>query len=73
MQQIGFRVARLAGLRRIYGVDYSLRVNTASVIVQAPTSGQPELATAVQQLTSRLVAEADSLMRNATVGGILAT
>ena len=71
MQQLGFRIARLAGLPRVYGVDYSLRVNTAGVMVQALTSGQPELAGAVQQLTSRLVAEADSLMRHATVGEIL--
>jgi len=73
MQQLGFRVAKLAGLPRVYGVDYSLRVNTANVMVQALTSGQPELATAVQQLTARLVAEADSLMRHGTVGEILAT
>ena len=71
MQQLGFRIARLAGLPRVYGVDYSLRVNTAGVMVQAHTSGQPALAGAVQHLTSRLVAEADSLIRHATVGEIL--
>jgi uncharacterized small protein (DUF1192 family) len=72
MQQAGFRVARLAGLPRIHGVDYDLDVNVAGVMVWALTHGQPELATAAQQLSARLVAEADSLMRHATVGAIIA-
>jgi hypothetical protein len=73
MQQLGFRVAKAAGLPRIYGVDYRLGVNMAPVMVWALMNGQPELAQAAQALTSRLIAEADSMMRNATVGEILAT
>jgi hypothetical protein len=71
MQQLGFRVARLAGLARIYGVDYDLDVNLAGVMVWALTHGQPELATAAQTLSARLLAEADSMMRHATVGEII--
>ena len=72
MQQLGFRVARSAGLPRIYGVDYNLDVNVAAVLVWALTHGQPELATAAQSLSARLIAEADSLMKHATVGEIVA-
>ena len=72
MQQLGFRIARRAGLPRIYGVDYRLDVNVAGVMVWALTHGQPELAAAAQALTTRLLAEADSLMKNATVGAIVA-
>ena len=73
MQQIGFRVARAARLPRIYGVDFDLDVNVASVMVWALTHGQPDLASAAQSVTSRLVAEADSMMKNATVGEIIRT
>ena len=72
MQQLGFRLARLAGLPRIYGVDYALDVNLGGVMVWALTHGQPELATAAQTLSARLLAEADSMMRHATVGEIIA-
>ena len=71
MQQLGFRVARRAGLPRIHGVDYDLDVNVAAVMVWALTHGQPELATAAQSLSARLLAEADSMMRNASVGAIV--
>ena len=73
MQQIGFRVARAARLPRIYGVDYDLDVNVAAVMVWALTHGQPDLASAAQSVTTRLVAEADSMMKNATVSEILRT
>lgn len=73
MQQLGFRVAKLAGLPRVYGVDYPLRLTASGVMVQALMGGQPEIATAVQQLTTRLVPEAESLMRHASVSEILAT
>jgi Family of unknown function (DUF5694) len=72
MQQLGFRAAKLAGLPRIYGVDYDLDVNLAGVMVWALTHGQPELATAAQTLGTRLVAEADSMMKHATVSEIIA-
>jgi len=71
MQQLGFRVAKAAQLPRIYGVDYDLDVNLASVMVWAITHGQSELATAAQSLTTRLITEADSLMKHATVGEII--
>ena len=71
MQQLGFRVARRAGLPRIHGVDHDLDVNVAAVMVWALTHGQPELATAAQRLSARLLAEADSMMRNASVGAIV--
>jgi hypothetical protein len=71
MQQLGFRVAKAAGLPRIYGVDYDLDVNLASVMVWALTHGQPELASAAQSLSARLLAEADSMMKHATVGEIV--
>ena len=71
MQQIGFRVARAAKLPRIYGVDYDLDVNVAAVMVWALTHGQPDLASAAQSVTARLVAEADSMMKHATVGEII--
>src|SRR5574338_230009 len=67
MQQLGFRIAKGAGLPRIYGVDYDLDVNLAPVMVWALTHGQPELATAAQSLSMRLIAEADSMMKHATV------
>ena len=73
MQQLGFRVARAARLPRIYGVDFDLDVNVASVMVWALTHGQPDLASAAQSVTARLVAEVDSMMRNATVGEIIRT
>ena len=73
MQQLGFRVARAARLPRIYGVDFDLDVNVASVMVWALTHGQPDLASAAQSVTSRLVAEADSMMKNGTVGEIIRT
>ena len=72
MQQLGFRVARSMGLPRIYGVDYDLDVNLAAVMVWALTHGQPELATAAQSISARLVSEADSMMKHATVGDIIA-
>jgi hypothetical protein len=72
MQQLGFRVAKAAGLARVYGVDYRLGVNMAPVMVWALMNGQSELAAAAQSLTSRLVTEADSMMRNATVSEIIA-
>ena len=72
MQQLGFRIAKSAGLPRIHGVDYDLDVNVAAVLVWALTHGQPELATAAQTLSTRLVAEADSLMKHATVGEMVA-
>src|SRR5688572_3761333 len=72
MQQLGFRIARRAGLPRIYGVDYDLDVNVAGVMVWALTHGQPELATAAQTLSARLLAEADSMMRHATIEEIIA-
>jgi hypothetical protein len=72
MQQIGFRVARRAGLTRIYGIDYPLDVNVAGVMVWALTHGQPDLAMSAQSLTTRLLAEADSMMKNAPVGDIIA-
>jgi hypothetical protein len=71
MQQLGFRVAKAAGLPRIYGIDYDLDVNVAAVLVWALTHGQPELATATQSLSARLVAEADSMMKHATVTEIM--
>jgi hypothetical protein len=71
MQQLGFRAARSAGLSRIYGVDYDLDVNLAPVMVWALTHGQPELALAAQSLSTRLIAEADSMMKHATVGQII--
>lgn len=71
MQQLGFRVAKAAGLPRVYGVDYDLDVNLAPVMVWALTHGQPELATAAQSLSMRLIAEADSMMKHATVGDII--
>ena len=67
MQQLGFRIAKAAGLPRIYGVDYDLDVNLASVMVWALAHGQPELASAAQSLSTRLLAEADSMMKHATV------
>ena len=67
MQQLGFRIAKAAGLPRIYGVDYDLDVNLASVMVWALTHGQPELGSAAQSLSTRLLAEADSMMKHATV------
>jgi hypothetical protein len=72
MQQLGFRIAKAAGLPRIHGIDYDLDVNLASVMVWALTHGQPELATAAQSLSARLLAEADSMMKNATVAEIVA-
>ena len=71
MQQLGFRVAKAAGLPRIYGIDYDLDVNLASVMVWALTHGQPELASAAQSLTTRLLSEADSMMKHATVAEII--
>jgi hypothetical protein len=71
MQQLGFRIAKLAGVPRIYGVDYDLGVNVAGVMVWALTHGQPELPMAAQGLSARLVAEADSMMKHATVGEII--
>lgn len=71
MQQLGFRVARRAGLPRVHGIDYDLDVNVAAVMVWALTHGQPELASAAQSLSARLLAEADSMMRNASVGAIV--
>src|SRR5688572_26111220 len=55
MQQLGFRIAKAAGLPRVYGVDYRLDVNIAGVMVAALMGGQPALAAAVQGMTSRLV------------------
>ena len=72
MQQLGFRIAKAAGLPRIFGIDYDLDVNLASVMVWALTHGQPELAGAAQSLTSRLLTQADSLMKHATVAEIIA-
>lgn len=71
MQQLGFRVAKAAGLPRVHGVDFDLDVNLASVMVWAVTHGQPELATAAQSLSTRLLAEADSMMKHATVTEII--
>ncbi len=71
MQQLGFRIAKAAGLPRIHGVDYDLDVNLASVMVWALTHGQPELATAAQSLSARLLSEADSMMKHATVTEII--
>lgn len=71
MQQLGFRIAKAAGLPRIHGVDYDLDVNLAGVMVWALTHGQPDLASAAQTLSARLIAEADSMMRHATVGQII--
>jgi hypothetical protein len=71
VQQLGFRIAKRAGLPRIYGVDYDLDVNVAAVLVWALTHGQPDLATAAQTLSARLVAEADSMMKHATVTEII--
>ena len=71
MQQLGFRLAKLATLPRIYGVDYDLDVNLASVMVWALTHGQPEIATAAQTLSTSLVAQVDSMMKRATVGEII--
>jgi hypothetical protein len=73
MQQLGFRVAKTAGLPRIYGVDYDLDVNVASVMVWALTHGQPELPMAAQSLSTQLLADVDSLMKHSTVGEIVAT
>jgi hypothetical protein len=73
MQQIGFRVARAARLPRIYGVDFDLDVNVAAVMVWALTHGQPDLASAAQSMSARLIAEVDSVMKNATVGEIIRT
>ena len=72
MQQLGFRVAKSAGLPRIYGVDYDLDVNLGAVMIWSLTHGQPELATAAQTLSATLLAEADSMMKHATVGDIIA-
>ena len=72
MQQLGFRVAKRAGLPRIYGVDYDLDVNLGAVMIWSLTHGQPELATAAQTLSVKLLAEADSMMKHATVGEIIA-
>lgn len=71
MQQLGFRIAKAAGLPRIHGVDYDLDVNLASVMVWALTHGQPELASAAQSLSARLLTEADSMMKHATVTEII--
>jgi len=71
MQQLGFRIAKSASLPRIYGVDYDLDVNLAGVMVWALTHGQPELPMAAQGLSSKLVAEADSMMKHATVAEII--
>ena len=73
MQQLGFRIAKAAGLKRIYGVDYDLDVNVASVMVWAISHGQTELPMAAQALSARLLADVDSLMKRATVGEIIST
>ena len=73
MQQVGFRVAKAVGLPRVYGVDYDLDVNVASVMVWAISHGQTELPMAVQALSARLLADVDSLIKHATVGEIIAT
>ena len=72
MQQLGFRIAKAAGLPRIYGVDYDLDVNVASVLVWALAHGQSELPMAAQSLSTRLLADVDSMMKHATVGEIIA-
>src|SRR5687767_11357575 len=41
MQQLGFRIAKAAGLPRVHGVDYRLDVNIAGVMVAALMGGQP--------------------------------
>jgi len=73
MQQLGFRVAKTASLQRIYGVDYNLDVNLAGVMIWALTHGQADLASAAQSISAALVAEADSMMKHATVTEIVAT
>jgi hypothetical protein len=73
MQQLGFRVAKAAGLPRIHGVDFDLDVNVGRIMVWALTHGQAELPAAAQSVSARLIAEADSLMKHATVGEIFAT
>lgn len=72
MQQLGFRVAKSAGLQRIYGIDFDLDVNLAGVMVWALTHGQSDIASAAQSITTRLIAEADSMMKHATVTEIIA-
>ena len=72
MQQVGFRLAKASGLPRIHGIDYDLDVNFASVMIWALTHGQPELAAAAQSLSSRLFADADSMMKHASVSEIVA-
>jgi uncharacterized protein DUF5694 len=71
MQQLGFRIAKSAGLTRIYGVDHDLDVNLGAVMVWALTHGQPEIAAAAQSISVKLLAEADSMMKHATVGEII--
>lgn len=71
MQQLGFRVAKTANLQRIYGVDYNLDVNLGGVMIWALTHGQAELASAAQSLSATLLAEADSMMKHATVSEII--
>jgi hypothetical protein len=73
MQQLGFRVARTSRLPRIYGVDFDLDVNVAAVMVWALTHGQPDLASAAQSMSTRLLTEIDSMMKHATVGEIVRT
>ena len=53
-------------------VDYNLDVNLAGVMVWALTHGQPELASAAQSISAALLAEADSMMKHATVSEIIA-
>jgi hypothetical protein len=71
MQQLGFRVAKTANLQRIYGVDYNLDVNLGGVMIWALTHGQAELASAAQSISTALLAEADSMMKHATVSEII--
>lgn len=71
MQQLGFRVAKTANLQRIYGVDYNLDVNLGGVMIWALTHGQAELASAAQSISATLLAEADSMMKHATVSEII--
>ena len=70
-EQIGFRVAKQMGHRRVYGIDYRKDLDVARVMAFGAQNGQGDLVAGAQRTIARVMAETDSLLKRGSVMAVL--
>ncbi|MEQ1824139.1 MAG: DUF5694 domain-containing protein [Fimbriimonadaceae bacterium] len=72
IQQIGFRLAQVGGLRRLYASDYRAPMDFASVMEHAESTGKSAFVAGIQQLLAELGKTMSDWDQQFSVGELLA-